>query len=85
MATPGTITLVHGKLHNIGTWNSDRHKGWYIRSAMIHTSLPRETDDGRTNPPSSMGRKWTMNGRRQTGLIGKYGIGGDNIGLIGIQ
>ena len=37
--------------------------------SLLNTSLPRETDYGRTKSPSSMGRKWTTDGRRQTILI----------------
>ena len=33
---PVTITLVHDKPHNKGTWAPRRHKGWDVRPAMLH-------------------------------------------------
>ena len=50
-------------------------------NGVLNTSLPRETDDRRTKSPYYLGRKQKTDGRRQTYLIGKQGIGGDNIVL----
>ena len=50
---------------------------------MLDHSPPRETDFGRTQSPSSMKGKRTMDRWIKIGQIGHKGIGGDNIGLIG--
>ena len=36
MANTGTITLVHDKPHNRGTWPPNGHAGWYISPVMLH-------------------------------------------------
>ena len=58
----------------------DQHRGGH---PVLNASLPGETDNGQEKSPSSMGRKRTMDGRIQNGLIGKHCIGGDKTGLIG--
>ena len=52
---------------------------------VLNTPPPGETDDGQTKSPSSRGRKRKTDGRRQTCLICKHGIGRDKIGLIDIH
>ena len=52
------------------------------RKRVLNPSPTEETDDTQTNSPSSIGRKQTTDGRRQTGLICRHGIGGDNISLM---
>ena len=36
MPPPGTITLVHDKPHNRGTWEPHGQEVWYVRPAMLH-------------------------------------------------
>ena len=52
---------------------------------LFNPYLPRETDNGHTQSPSSVRGKWTTYERRQTGQICPHGIGRDNIGLIVTQ
>ena len=36
MDSTGTITLVHDKSHNRGTWYPHGHEGWCISPEMLH-------------------------------------------------
>ena len=40
MASPGTITLVHDKPHNRGTWSPHGHEGWYVMPEILHYCFP---------------------------------------------
>ena len=58
-------------------------QGSLLHLGLLNPSPHWEMEDGQIQSPSSLRRKRTTDGRRQTVQIGHHSIGGDNIGLIG--